>query len=67
MPQISSSGGLRTATTPLIGLNIENPIKDKANPKRKMVSLAFTLRKGSYATIALREFMKPSNPINAGF
>ena len=67
MPQISSSGGLRTTTTPLIGLNIENPLEDKANPKRKMVNLAFTLGKGSYATIALREFMKPSNPIHAGF
>jgi tRNA pseudouridine13 synthase len=67
MPQISSPGGLRTALTPLIGLRIEDPTKDDANPKRKMVSLGFTLRKGSYATIILREFMKPSSPIRAGF
>jgi len=67
MPEISSSGGLRTALTPLIGLNIEKPRKDDANPHKKMVSLGFTLKKGSYATIILRELMKPPNPIEAGF
>jgi len=67
MPKISSPGGLRTALTPLMGLNIEKPIKDDFNPSKKMVNLRFTLRKGSYATIILREFMKPPNPIKAGF
>lgn len=67
MPQISSPGGLRVALAPLIGLRVEDPMKDDANPKRKMVSLGFTLRKGSYATIILREFMKPASPIRAGF
>jgi len=67
MPEISSPGGLRTALTPLVGLNIEKPIKDDANPNKKTVSLSFTLKKGSYATIVLREFMKPPNPIEAGF
>jgi len=67
MPKISSPGGLRTALTPLIRLIIENPVDDDVNPKRKMIRLGFTLKKGSYATIILREFMKPSSPINAGF
>jgi len=67
MPKISSSGGLRTALMPLIGLSIEKPINDDANSKKKMVSLGFTLKKGSYATIILREFMKPRNPLKAGF
>lgn len=67
MPEISARGGLRRALTPLIGLAIENPRKDKANPRKKMVSLGFTLGKGSYATVALREFMKPRNSIVAGF
>jgi len=67
MPEISSSGGLRTALTPLIGLKIEKPIKDEFNPTRKMVQVSFTLKKGSYATTILREFMKPQNPIRAGF
>lgn len=67
MPEIDSSGSLRTALTPLIGLNTEKPVQDDANPDKKMVSLSFTLRKGSYATIILREFMKPRNPVKAGF
>jgi len=67
MPEISSSGGLRTALTPLVGLNIEKPIRDDVHPNKKTVSLSFTLKKGSYATIVLREFMKPPNPIEAGF
>jgi len=67
MPEIDSSGSLRTALTPLIGLNIEKPVQDDANPDKKMMSLSFTLRKGSYATIILREFMKPRNPVKAGF
>jgi len=67
MPQISAAGGLRTAITPMIGLNIEKPRKDDANPNKRMVSLGFTLLRGSYATIILREFMKPRSPIEAGF
>jgi len=67
MPQISTPGGLRTALTPLIGLKIEKPRKDIVNPLKNTVSLGFTLKKGSYATIVLREFMKPSDPIKAGF
>jgi len=67
MSEISSSGGLRTALTPLIEFDMEKPMKDIANPKKKMVCLCFTLKKGSYATIILREFMKPRNPIEAGF
>jgi len=67
MQEISSYGGLRPALTPLMGLNMEKPRKDDANLAEKMVKLGFTLRKGSYATIILREFMKPPNPIKAGF
>jgi len=67
MPKISSPGRLRTALTPLIGLNIEKPVKDDAYIKKKLVRVDFTLRKGSYATIVMREFMKPLNPIEAGF
>jgi len=67
MLEISSSGGLRAALTPLIELKIGKPVKDVANPNKRMICMGFTLRKGSYATILLREFMKPRNPIRAGF
>jgi tRNA(Glu) U13 pseudouridine synthase TruD len=32
-----------------------------------MMNLSFSLMKGSYATVVLREFMKPKDPIDAGF
>ena len=67
MPQISSKGSLRTALMPLRDLKVDKPSKDEANPSKKMVSLRFALMKGSYATVILREFMKPRNPIKAGF
>lgn len=67
MPRISSQGGLRIALSPLDGSRIEEAERDEANPNKKMVSLSFALRKGSYATVVLREFMKPPNPVAAGF
>ncbi len=67
MPEISSKGGLRTALTQLINFNIEKPARNNHNPSTKIIRLNFTLRKGSYATIVLREFMKPRNPVKAGF
>ncbi len=67
MPQISSPGGLRTALSTINYLSIGEPEKDEANPSRQTVTLGFTLRKGSYATVVLREFMKPKNPIKARF
>jgi len=67
MPKISAGGGLRTALMPITGLKIEKPLKDVGNSDKMMLSVGFTLKKGSYATIVLRELMKPSNLIEAGF
>jgi len=67
MPEISSKGGLRTALTQLIDFDMEKPARNNHNPSTKMIRLNLTLRKGSYATIVLREFMKPRNPVKAGY
>jgi len=67
MPEISSQGGLRTALTQLIDFNMGKPSVDDVNLGKNMVHLSFMLRKGSYATVVLREFMKPLHPIKAGF
>jgi tRNA pseudouridine13 synthase len=66
MEKISSSGSLRSALTPLIGFKMEST-QNSASPERRMISLEFDLRKGSYATVVLREIMKPEDPIAAGF
>ena len=67
MPEISAAGELRAAITPVVNLSIEEPSEDSANPSKQKVSLDFALHRGCYATVVLREFMKPRNLIEAGF
>jgi len=67
MPEVSASGELRTILTPTINLSVEGPSEDSANPSKRKVKLDFTLHRGSYATVLLREFMKPLDLIKAGF
>jgi tRNA(Glu) U13 pseudouridine synthase TruD len=67
MPEISAAGRLRTALSKIRDLFIGEPKTDSANSSKRMVSLSFMLGKGSYATVVLQEFMKPRNPVDAGF
>jgi len=67
MPAISASGGLRTALMPIKDLRLAKPSIDSVNPSKRKVEFSFMLGKGSYATVVLREFMKPRNPVTAGF
>ncbi len=59
-------GGLRTAVTPIKNFNVKNVSVNKKSIGSQ-ADLTFMLLRGSYATIAVREFMKPSNPITANF
>jgi len=67
MREISAAGSLRAALMPIKDLLLTKASTDSVNPSKRKVELSFMLGKGSYATIVLREFMKPRNPINAGF
>jgi len=67
MPEMSATGELRSALTPIINLKVEKPAKDESNQHRKQLRVSFALHRGCYATIVLREFMKPPNLIKAGF
>jgi tRNA pseudouridine13 synthase len=67
MPEISSKGELRTTLTPINNFKINEISADQSNPRKNKAKLNFTLHRGSYATILLREIMKPRNPIRAGF
>lgn len=67
MPKISVGGGLRTAVTPLNNFSLSEISRDEAIMSKRKVELSFMLHRGSYATIVLRELMKPINPIKAGF
>lgn len=55
MQEISDEGGFRQAVMQCRNFSISEPY------------LSFTLSRGSYATILLREIIKPMDPIAAGF
>jgi tRNA pseudouridine13 synthase len=55
MQEVSSEGGFRQAA-----IHCSDYLSDKNN-------VEFSLSRGSFATILLREIMKPINPIEAGF
>ena len=59
-------GGLRTAVTPITDFKLQS-VSANADGGRCQVKVSFTLLRGSYATVVLREMMKPSDPITAGF
>lgn len=67
MPETSAKGGLRTVLAPITDLSVEEPSRDSAGPRKRKMELCFALHRGSYATVLLREFMKPRDLIRAGF
>ena len=66
-PRMGAKGGLRAVLTPIMDLNIQKAEKDGLNQNRKSLKLDFILHRGCYATVMLREFMKPDDLIEAGF
>ena len=67
LPDISLRGGLRTAISPFRDFSREQVVRDSASSSEHKVTVSFNLYRSSYATIILRELMKPRNPIKAGF
>jgi tRNA pseudouridine13 synthase len=67
MPEITARGELRTAITPLNNFSLNEISEDPANSSKQKAEASFTLHRGSYATILLRELIKPHNPLKAGF
>jgi len=67
IPETSSKGELRTATTPISGLTLETTSASQHDTSESKATLSFILQRGSYATVVLREIMKPSDPVIAGF
>jgi tRNA pseudouridine13 synthase len=67
MPEISLRGELRTALTPLSDFSLEQMPTGSSSSSDCKVKASFMLHRSSYATVVLRELMKPRNPIRAGF
>lgn len=66
LPRISGKGELRAVVSPVRGFKIEDFSNHNESPALR-VKLGFTLLRGSYATMLLRELMKPDDPLAAGF
>jgi tRNA pseudouridine13 synthase len=67
MPEVSTKGTLRTAITPINNFSANEISPDANTPCRYEAKATFMLHRGSYATILLRELMKPRNIIKEGF
>ena len=67
MPETTAKGIVRTALNPVWNLTQEEISEDKENERKQIMKLGFTLNRGSYATVVLREFMKPQELIAAGY
>ncbi|MEM2815621.1 MAG: tRNA pseudouridine(13) synthase TruD [Candidatus Bathyarchaeia archaeon] len=67
IPELSLKGGIRSAITPLNSLRIDEISRDETKQRKWKIKLMFMLHRGSYASVFLREIMKPRNPVKAGF
>ncbi len=67
MPRISAQGGLRTTLASINSFSTEKSTRDQANCKKRQIRIGFMLPRGSYATVLLREFMRPQNLVKSGF
>jgi tRNA pseudouridine13 synthase len=60
-------GTLRFATFKPLELSTEGPLPDELNPGMSKIALRTSLPKSCYATVVLREIMRPEDPFIAGF
>jgi len=67
MPELASPGWLRPALVRPDMLRAPEVLDDGLNPGHRALRLCFRLPRGSYATVFLREIMKPEDLLKAGF
>jgi tRNA pseudouridine13 synthase len=66
LSRVGGKGGLRAAVTPVRDFKVQN-ISGEIEGVGCQAKVSFMLLRGSYATVVLREIMKPSDLIVAGF
>ena len=66
LSRTGGKGGLRTTVTPIRDFKLQSISSNDAGDGVQ-ATVSFMLLRGSYATVVLREIMKPSNLITAGF
>ncbi len=66
LPETSGRGELRMAISPIQTFKLHEVSSDTDSAKQQ-ADVGFMLLRGSYATMLLREIMKPTDPVKAGF
>ncbi len=66
LSKVGGRGGLRTAITLIRDFKVKK-VSTNEEGRDSQAALSFMLLRGSYATVLLREIMKPSDPIDSGF
>jgi tRNA pseudouridine13 synthase len=66
LSRTGGKGGLRTTVTPIRDFKLQSISSNDAGDGVQ-ATVSFMLLRGSYATVVLREIMKPSDLITAGF
>ena len=66
LSRAGGKGGLRTVVTPVGDFRLHSVLANESSNMRK-ANVSFMLLRGSYATVVLREIMKPEDLIIAGF
>jgi tRNA pseudouridine13 synthase len=67
MPDMISKGELRAMVTPVQNFHLVDVFEDSTKSSGQAAEVTFTLYRGSYATVVLRELIKTNRPIKAGF
>lgn len=67
LPDISCRGRLRTALSILKDFSLDQVTVDSVDLQEYKVPISLMLYRGSYATVVLRELMKPADSVKAGF
>jgi tRNA pseudouridine13 synthase len=67
IPEISAAGTIRPILASILDPSVSEVSKDPVHFSKQKMNLSFTLHRGSYATVVLREFMKPTDLTTAGF
>jgi tRNA pseudouridine13 synthase len=67
VPEVSLKGRSRAAMASLNDFRLEEIVSNQRDSTKLVASMSFTLHRGAYASIVLREFMKPRNLVKAGF
>jgi tRNA pseudouridine13 synthase len=67
IPEISLRGKLRTIMAPIRSFFVNEIATDQVDPSKHRANIDFKLYRSCYATVVLREFMKPRSLVKAGF